>query len=49
MKQQQKVQKGKVFSNHIISTISPPYCNIHALDLIEIDCNIILQKYFKIL
>ena len=42
MKQQQKGQKGKAFSNHIISTIFPLYSNIHILNLIEINCNVFL-------
>lgn len=42
MKQQQKGQKGKAVSNHIISTIFLLYSNIRILNLIEINCNVIL-------
>lgn len=42
MKQQQKGQKGKAVSNHIISTIFLLYSNICILNLIEINCNVIL-------
>ena len=43
MKQQQKGQKGKAVSNHIISTIFLLYSNIHILNLIEINCSYFIK------